>query len=148
MRRRAVIFDDEEIIRFALWRFFDKRQYEVFTFPYPDLCPLHIANECPCPFDTSCSDLIISDINMLGRNGIALVEGLMHKGCRQNHFALISSSFTDADRARAVELGCVTFDKPLDMETLKAWVEEVEGAIPQNRVLFDWTATLSNPEEL
>ncbi len=30
---RAIIFEDEAVIRFALWKFFDDRGYEIFTFP-------------------------------------------------------------------------------------------------------------------
>jgi len=81
-----VIFDDEELIRFALWHFFDRRNYEILTFPYPDLCPLDVASECPCPRGSSCADLIISDVNMLRRNGIDFIEELIKKGCRQRRF--------------------------------------------------------------
>jgi len=138
-RRRAIIFDDERGVRTALWLFFDKRNYEVFTFPYPDLCPLHVASECPCPLGTVCADIIISDVNMLGRNGLDFVEKLIDKGCRQRHFALMSGAFTDADRERASRLGCAVLEKPFDMEALTAWVEATEKSIPTDRVLFDWS---------
>jgi len=120
-RRRVVIFEDEEFARSVLWRFFDKRSYEIFTFPYPESCPLHAVSECPCPLGTTCADIIISDVNMLGRNGLAFVEKLMAKGCRQGHFALMSGAFSKADIERASQLGCAVFDKPLDMEALTAW---------------------------
>ena len=138
-RRRVVIFDDEEFIRALLWRFFDKRSYEIFTFPYPELCPLHAVSECPCPLGTTCADIIISDVNMLGKNGLDFVEKLMGKGCRQRHFALMSGAFTAADRERASQLGCAVIEKPFDMEALKAWIEAVEKSIPADRALFDWT---------
>ena len=138
LRRRAVIFDDERGIRTALWLFFDKRDYEVFTFPYPDLCPLHVASKCPCPVGTVCSDIIISDVNMGGTNGLDFVAKLMDKGCRQRHFALVSGAFTNADRERASHLGCAVFEKPFEMEALTTWVEAVEKSIPTDRVLFNW----------
>ena len=137
-RRRVVIFDDEEFIRFSLWRFFDKRNYEIFTFPYPELCPLHAVSECPCPPGSTCADIIISDVNMLGQNGLDFVEKLMAKGCRQGHFALMSGAFSNADIERASHLGCAVFEKPLDMEALTAWVESTEQSIPAERVLFGW----------
>jgi len=140
VRKRAVIFDDEDAIRSLLWRFFDNREYEVFTFPYPDLCPLHVRSECPCPVGTSCSDIIISDVNMHGRNGIDFVEELMTKGCKHRHFALMSGAFTDADRARATHLGCTLFTKPLDMDALRVWVEVVEKSLRSERMLFNWAA--------
>ena len=138
VRRRVVICDDEELIRSVLWHLFDNRNYEVFTFPYPDLCPLHVASECPCPLGTTCADIIISDVNMLGRNGLAFVEKLMAKGCRQGHFALMSGAFSNADIERASHLGCAVFEKPLDMEALTAWVGSTEQSIPAERVLFGW----------
>ena len=67
--------------------------YEVITFPEPGVCPLHVSLRCPCADGTSCSDLIVSDVNMLGQNGIDFVEQLINKGCRQRHFALMSGAF-------------------------------------------------------
>jgi len=138
MRHRAVIIDDDALIRFALWHLFDRRGYEVFTFPEPGLCPQHVVGECPCPLDTRCADIIISDVNMQAANGIDFVEQLIRKGCRQPHFGLISGSFSEADIARGSQLGCTIFGKPLDMAALLAWVEEVERAVPTKRMLFDW----------
>jgi DNA-binding response OmpR family regulator len=138
MRRRAVIFDDNDLIRRMLWYFFDHRGYEVFTFPEPGLCPLHVAQECPCPADTSCADLIISDVNMMGTNGIDYVEQLIDKGCKQRHFALISGSFSEMDLVRASKMGCKLFTKPLDIEAIQVWIESVEQGISPERLLYDW----------
>jgi CheY-like chemotaxis protein len=138
MRRRVVILDDNALIRQLLWKLFDERGYEVFTFPNPDMCPLHVVRECPCPADTSCADLIISDVNMLQGNGIDFLEQLLQKGCKQRHFALISAGFSQADLDRAAKLGCALFDKPLDFEKLMKWVQKVERSIPSTRVLFNW----------
>jgi DNA-binding response OmpR family regulator len=134
----VVIFDDEPLIRRALWTFFDQRNYEVLPFPEPGACPLSRHQQCPCPEGTSCSDLVISDVNMFGKNGIDYLETLMKKGCRQRHFALMSGGFSDVDRQRAAKLGCALFDKPLDMVALTAWVESVEKAISPERKLFNW----------
>ncbi len=75
---------------------------------------------------------------MLGMNGIDFVEQLITKGCRQRHFALMSGAFSEADRARGAKLGCALFDKPLDMQAVTAWVEEVEKSTAPDRILFDW----------
>lgn len=139
MRRRAVVFDDNALIRVALWNLFDRRGYEVFTFPEPGLCPLHVVRDCPCPPDTRCADLIISDVNMSGANGVEFIEQLIQKGCRQPHFALMSGNFSEADLARASKLGCALFSKPVNIVQVLAWVEEVERSIPRERILFNWT---------
>ena len=138
MRRRAVIFDDEKLIRYALWKLFDERGYEVFTFPSPGLCPLDVSQERPCPLNTSCADLIISDVNMHATNGIDFLERLVRKGCKQRHFALMSGDFSEADLARASQLGCTLFTKPLDMTKLETWIASVERSIPVERVLLEW----------
>jgi DNA-binding response OmpR family regulator len=138
MRRRAVIFEDDALIRFALWKLFDDRGYEVLTFPEPGMCPLHVVRECPCPANTSCADLIISDVNMSGTNGIDFLEGLIRKGCKQRHFALMSGAFSDADLVRAAHMGCALFSKPLEMDVLKTWVEAVEQSILPERQLHNW----------
>ena len=138
MRRRAVIFDDNDRIRFTLWHLFDQCRYEVFTFPEPGLCPLHVVRECPCPGDSSCTDLIMSDVNMLGESGIDFMERLVRKGCKQRRFALMSGTFSAADLTRAENLGCKLFTKPLNMAQVVSWVEEVERSIPAGRILYDW----------
>jgi DNA-binding response OmpR family regulator len=138
MRRRAVIFDDDPLIRYALWHLFDDREYEVFTFPEPGLCPLHVVLQCPCPTGTSCADLILSDVNMHAANGIDYIQQLIQKGCRQRHFALMSGNFSDHDLTRGSELRCKLFTKPLDMDEVKNWIEGVERSIASERVLFDW----------
>jgi DNA-binding response OmpR family regulator len=138
MRRRAVIFDDNYSIRFSLSHFFDQRGYEVLTFSEPGLCPLHAVRQCPCPGETSCADLIVSDVNMTGENGIDFLEELFAKGCKQRQFALMSGNFSESDLMRAASLGCTVFTKPLDMNNFMAWVEKVERAIPTERSLYDW----------
>jgi len=138
LRKRVVILEDEEAIRFFLWYFFDRRGYEVFTFPEPGLCPLHIAPGCPCPEGTSCADIVISDVNMEGKNGLDYIEKLVEKGCKQRHFALMSGAFSAADLLRATHLGCALFSKPIEMDALKTWVEVVEESIPPERQLHNW----------
>ncbi|MGB7847598.1 MAG: response regulator, partial [Candidatus Acidiferrum sp.] len=134
----VVIFEDDEGIRFFLWHFFDHRGYEVFTFPEPGLCPLHATQECPCPEGTSCSDIVISDVNMEGKNGLDYIEKLIRKGCKQQHFAVMSGAFSAADLLRGTQLGCALFSKPLAMDVLKTWVEAVEQSIPPERQLHNW----------
>jgi len=142
VRRRAVIFDDNDLLRRSLWYFFDQRGYEIFSFPEPGFCPLHVVRECPCPGNTSCADLIISDVDMLGINGIDCIESLIEKGCRQRHFALMSGNFSDTDLARASKIGCALFTKPIEMDAFAAWVDLVEKSIPSGRILYDWVQTV------
>lgn len=139
MMRRAVVFEDNDLTRFTLRVFFNRRGYEVFAFPGSGVCPLYSMRKCPCPGDTCCADLIISDVNMLDGNGINLLERLIQKGCKQRHFALMSGNLSDADIARVSKVvDCAFFTKPLDMTKVTAWVEALEGSIPLKRTLFNW----------
>lgn len=140
MRLRAVIFDDHVSIRRFLWSVCDQRGYEVFTFPDPGMCPLHVIHRCPCPAGTTCADIIISDINMLQVNGLDFVETLPTKGCALPHFALISGGWSDVDRARAHRLGCHLLMKPFSLVELTTWLEQVEARVAPTRRLLDWDA--------
>ena len=140
-RYRAVIFDDNSVIRRVLESFLGHLGYEVFTFPDPRLCPLHVLGKCPCPAFTTCADVIISDLNMADENGIEFLEQLIQKGCLRPQLALMSGDFSDEDLSRASRLGCALFKKPLDMVEFGKWLEEVERSIPSKRTLYNWHQT-------
>ena len=142
-RYRAVILDDNSTIRKVLWSFFDRLGYEVFAFPDPVTCPLHVFRACPCPPSARCADVIVSDLHMLDGSGIDFLERLVQKGCQQPHFALMSGDFSDEDLARASRLGCALFNKPLDMVQFTRWVKEAERLIPPKRTLHDWLESCS-----
>ena len=95
MNYRALVFDDQEEIRRVLWSLFDKRGYEVFTFPHPGLCPLAEADECQCPTDEACAGTFISDVGMPFINGMSFIQDQIRKGCRCNHSALMFGAFTN-----------------------------------------------------
>ncbi len=140
MRLRAVIFDDDPSIRQFLWVVCDQRGYEVFTFPDSGICPLELIHRCPCPAGTICADLIISELHMLRVNGLDFVEALPTKGCAVSHLALISAGWAEADRARAIRLGCHLFTKPFTFRQLTSWLEHVETLVAPTRRLLDWDA--------
>jgi DNA-binding NarL/FixJ family response regulator len=134
MRRRAVIFDDNKFLRFYLWQFFDLRGYEVFTFPEPDLCPLHVVRECPCPKGTCCADLIISDVSMMGKNGIDYIEELVKKGCKQQHFALMLRHSREITQVCLLE---VTYQATSMIAILAAFLDRSKGGLPAGKSQSD-----------
>jgi len=140
MRLRAVIFDDEPVMRQVLWALCERRGYEVFTFPDPGLCPLYAMHRCPCPHGTFCADLVLSDLNMPEVKGLDFVEGLLAKSCVAPHVALMSGAWSEAGRARAVRLGCRLFTKPLAGAEIFAWFDTVEAQVEPTRALLDWRA--------
>ena len=140
MRVRVVIFDDEASMRRILEFVCERRGYEVFTFPDPGVCPLHVMHRCSCAAGTICADIIISDINMPRVNGLDFVEALATKQCALPHVALMSGGWSDADRARAAQLGCQLFTKPISVAEVEVWLDTVETVIAPTRQLREWDA--------
>jgi DNA-binding NtrC family response regulator len=138
MSFRALIFEDDRALRQILWMMFDSRGYEVFSFPSPVSCPLSEEKICPCPEEQSCSDLIISDIQMPFMNGLDFIATQIEKGCRCSHIALMSGNFTAAYVAKAKSLGLTTFAKPFTFTDIKKWLDQIEKDIDPNRKLADW----------
>ncbi len=145
MRPRALIFDDDPLIRQMLWLVFDRRGYEVFSFPDPGLCPQHLRCRCACASDTACADIIISDLDMPRVKGLDFVEEPRGKGCHCRNIALMSAAWSAHDAVRARGLGCKLFTKPFPPSDILEWLAQVEGALDPGRKLQDWEALRSAP---
>jgi CheY-like chemotaxis protein len=145
MSLRVLIFDDDQAIRRILWSFFDKRGYEVFTFPHPAICPLSGEQACPCPVEQSCTDVILSDLHMPVQNGLLFLEEQIKKGCRCQNFALMSGLLSDADISKAESLGIKLFEKPFNLQEIQDWLEGVEKSIDSRRNLSNWFITGNTP---
>jgi len=135
MNYRAFIFDDMKEIRKILWKLFDNRGYEVFTFPDPASCPLSEEEVCPCSSEETCTDVILSDVNMPTKKGIDFLEEQIQKGCRCKHFALMSGVFTDGDVSKAKSLGIKIFKKPFKLKEVINWLDQIENDIDPKRKL-------------
>ncbi len=138
MSCRALIFDDKESIRRMLWLLFDRRGYEVFTFPNPASCPMSEEKVCRCETEKACADIILSDVNMPVKNGIEFVEEQIRKGCRCGHIALMSGDFTEDNISRAKGMGVKLFKKPFRVEEIYDWLDRIESGIDPERKLSDW----------
>jgi len=132
---RVLIFDDDEIIRSLLWVLFDKRGYEIVTFPHPGFCPLCKKTVCPCPIHEACADIILSDLQMPIKTGIDFLEEQLQKGCKCKNMALMSASFTNEAISKAKSLGIKLFRKPFGVEEVVKWLEKVEKNIDGERKL-------------
>ena len=138
MKLRAFVFDDDPLVRSLFGIILEKREYEVFTFSDPGLCPFYTSTVCPCSSGQTCADLIISDLDMFDVLGLDVVECQVNKGCQCQHIALLSGAWTAADRKRAGHLGCQVFTKPFYVEQIDLWLDAVEPQIDPRRQLFDW----------
>ena len=138
MKYRLIVLEDDDIIRSALWQFFDDLGYEVYTFQNPSLCPLNEKQFCDCPLEQACSDMILSDINMPQVTGIEFIKDMRQKGCRVKNIAIMSGDWTTDAIEEAGNFGVKIFEKPFDLEALIDWLNKCIEGIKENRKLSDW----------
>lgn len=73
---RAAVVDDEPAIRALLCDVLRRRGYEVVSFPSPFArdCSRSGEQSCPQPEDHPCIDVLLTDLEMPGHNGLNYVE--------------------------------------------------------------------------
>ena len=126
---RVVIFDDEIFILNMLRDFFVLRGYEVLSYSDPTaLCPLFGADGDACTYTAACADIMITDFNMPGVNGVELLEHQLRKGCRQamRNKAVISGYIDGDSLAQVRKMGCMFLPKPFTLFALSEWVASCE----------------------
>lgn len=137
MRPRILIFEDNDILRSTLKYILNDRNYEVFTFSDPTMCPVYDSINHKCPVDHACADIIISDVNMPSKTGLELIKDRQQKGCKVKYRALMSGDWTDSDLKYAQDLGCHIFHKPFDIRIMLKWLDDCVEKIKPDRKLSD-----------
>jgi CheY-like chemotaxis protein len=135
---RVILLEDNKAILTLLREIFDDRGYEIYAFPNPSICPLQLIPECRCAENQTCTDLIVSDLNMPTMTGLRFIRNQRQKNCKCKYVAMISASWTEEDLETAQQLGCKTFTKPLFFDDLDAWLDGVEYGIDPKRELRNW----------
>src|SRR5512135_2300630 len=105
---RAVIVDDEPFVRNMLKDFFLLRGYEVLSYSDATMvCPLYGKDGDVCTYEQPCSDVLITDFNMPGVNGVELLHYQQAKGCRldMRNKAVISGYIDDLNREIVDDMG-------------------------------------------
>ena len=138
MRLRVILLEDSRNIRTLMQEFFYDRGYEVFCFANPAICPLQLIPECRCSKNQTCTDVIISDLNMPNMTGLRFIENQREKNCKCRYVAMMSAYWRDDDLELAQKLGCKTFTKPLLSDDLDVWLDDVEYGIDPGRELQTW----------
>ena len=140
MKPRVLIFEDNDFLRSTLKNILVSNGYEVYDFSNPGMCPQYLSSNQNCLWDDSCSDIIISDVNMPVETGLEFIKNRLNLGCKIKFRALMSADWTESDLQYAQKIGCKVFQKPFDLEELLQWLENCQKQIDQNRVLSDWNA--------
>ena len=138
LKFRVILLEDNNSVRFLFSEIFADRGYEIFAFSTPAICPLQMIPECRCDVNQTCTDIIVSDLDMPQMTGLSFIENQKKKNCKCEHVALISGSWTEQDLLLAHELGCKVFIKSSNFEEFHEWLGEVEKSIEPTRELRNW----------
>jgi len=136
-KKRAVIYDDDDIVLRVLKEFLSMRDYEVFAYQTPVICPLGEirGNRCLKPYP--CTDVILSDFNMPGMDGIKLFQQQLEMDCKVDvkNKALMSGYLEDKQSNVLDKMGIQFFQKPINLSQLIGWLEQCEQRINLNQPL-------------
>ena len=139
LKPRVLVIEDNDILRSTLKFFLSELGFEVHTFSNPGMCPESYSPIHCCGLDYSCSDIIISDINMPVENGIDFIRSRIRNGCKIKFHTLMSADWSEIDLQCAEKIGCKVFHKPFDMEELISWLDSCRKQIDHRRILSDWS---------
>jgi len=100
-----LIFEDNDMIRSSLKTLLAGQGYEVQVYSNPGMCPQYGFSNQKCLLDDSCSDIIISDVNMPVESGIEFLTNRFKLGCKVKFRALMSADWSESDLQYAQQLG-------------------------------------------
>jgi DNA-binding response OmpR family regulator len=135
---RAIIFDNEIFILNMLKDFFLMRGYEVLSYSDPTaICRIYGDGGDTCGNDHPCGDIMVTDFQMPGLNGLELLEFQARKGCKMDirNKSIISGYIDDRSRQRVSELGGTFLQKPFTLNALSEWLDACEKRIDRGRPL-------------
>ena len=134
---RAIVLDDDYVLRALINDILKYRGYEVHGSSEPFFCPVYLNSKCPCPVETHCTDIIITDINMPNMTGFEFIENLKRNACKIQNVAIMSGRWTDEELEHAKRLGCHTFEKPFKLDEFEKWLDECEKKLDHDDKLSD-----------
>ncbi|HDY66512.1 MAG TPA: response regulator [Candidatus Scalindua sp.] len=134
---RAIVLDDDYILRTLINDILKNRGYEVHSSSEPFFCPVYLDSKCPCPVEHFCSNIIITDINMPNMTGFEFIENLKRNACKIQNVAIMSGRWTDEELEHAKRLGCHTFEKPFKIDEFGKWLDDCEKKLDPDNKLSD-----------
>ena len=124
MRLRAVVVDDDDLIRSTLSSVMENRGYKVIASSEPLFCPVYLNRKCPCLPHQTCCDILITDINMPNMTGLEFIENQIKNDCKIPNIAIMSGNWKYTDRERTESLGCRIIVKPFGLDEIGQWLDE------------------------
>jgi CheY-like chemotaxis protein len=140
MKVKAIVLEDNELLRTLTYDILKDRGYEVYAYSEPFLSPLYRNSERPCPEENICPNIIITDIDMPNMNGFEFIEHQKSKGCKIQNIAIMSGRWTNENIKHAKRLGCHIFKKPFKIDEVEKWLDECEKELGRNSKLKDMQA--------
>ncbi len=137
MKIRAIVLEDNDLLRTLICDILKDRGYEVCAFSEPFLSPVYRDSERPYTEEHTCSTIIITDINMPNMTGFEFIEHQKSKGCKFQSIAIMSGIWTYENIRHAKRLGCHMFKKPFKIDEVKKWLDECEKELDHNSKLTD-----------
>ena len=126
---RAIVLEDDELIRLTIESVLKNRGYEVHSYSEPVFCPVYLDYKCICNLELPCTDIIITDLSMPHMNGLDFIEHQIQNGCKVDNIAVMSGYWTDQTLEKAIKIGCQIFEKPFDLNDLHHWLDGIEKRI-------------------
>lgn len=128
MKRVALILDDDPLILSLLQGVLSRRGYEVAAFMSAAQCPAYRDDACPCSLAGGCPNIILTDFDMPGVNGMEFIEKLRRKSCKCLDVVLMSGSYIDCPTLRrSTALGVTFIAKPFHMSQIQTWLDKIEN---------------------
>lgn len=137
---RALLFEDDPVLRDLLTVLLEGRGYEVLAYSEPLDCPVYTeGGRCGCPAGAACGDVLVTDVEMPRVTGLQMLADQLGRGCRTDvrNIAVMSGGWTDARREVARGLGCKTFDKPFAVREFERWLADCAERARQDLELRD-----------
>ncbi|MDH3998719.1 MAG: response regulator [Desulfuromonadales bacterium] len=125
MKLKIYIVDDEPSIRDTFRWYLEDLGHEVVALEIPEYCAAY-QDKC-CEHDIPCADALLIDYHMPSINGLEFLEKMDASGCRGIHqnVMLMSGDTTKIDMERVSRLGCRVMQKPISLDVVATWIEEV-----------------------
>lgn len=123
--KKALVLDDNELLRKLMSTILRSKNFEVFEYS----SPIEFLSQNPICNQNGCDeyvDLILTDNQMPGMTGLEFLEMIRGKGCTFNNrlVGIVSGYFSNEQLERARSIGVNIFHKPMSMNDISNWIDQ------------------------